>query len=647
MQHLKDTENFLQPDSHSYSRRLPIGAEIQREGGVHFRVWAPDWKEVAIVLQTGAVDEKVPAQTFISLDNEEAGYFSIYVPHATQGMKYSFRLGNNEFLYPDPASRFQPEGPMGPSEIIDPADFTWTDRNWQGVSLEGQIIYEMHIGTFTQQGSWEAAGEELPTLKETGITLLEIMPLAEFAGEFGWGYDGVDLFAPTRLYGRPNDFRSFVDRAHALGIGVILDVVYNHFGPTGNWAPLFAKAYNSQKHKTDWGEAMNYDGENAGSVREFVISNAGYWIDEFHLDGLRIDAVQAIVDDSSEHILAAIAKQVRRSARERKTLVVVENELQDAKLVRSYAEGGYGLDAVWNDDFHHAARVAITGHNEFYHGDYRGTPQELISAIKWGYLYQGQWNERQQRYRGTTAWDIPAARFVTFLQNHDQVANSARGLRAQALTSPGRYRAMTALLMLIPGTPMLFQGQEFAASAPFLYFVDHDFDVAQMVREGRQEFLRQFESLRGPDAELFLIDPCDRRTFELCKLDMSERTSHAEAYALHCDLIRLRREDKVFSAQRGDRIQGAVLGSEAFLLRFFGENGDDRLVLVNLGCDFIWTPIPEPLVAPPLGSDWDILWTSENPLYGGSGTGQLNTKLLRIPGHATLVLKANYELDRA
>jgi maltooligosyltrehalose trehalohydrolase len=427
---------------------------------------------------------------------------------------------------------------------------------------------------------------------------------------------------------------------------VILDVVYNHFGPTGNWAPLFAKAYNSQKHKTDWGDAMNFDGENSGPVREFVICNAGYWIDEFHLDGLRIDAVQAIVDDSSEHVLAALSRQVLLNARGRKTLVIAENDLQDAKLVRGAAEGGYGLDAVWNDDFHHAARVALTGHNEFYYGNYRGFPQELISAIKWGYLYQGQWNVRQEHRRGTPAWDIPSARFIIFLQNHDQVANSARGLRGHALTSPGRYRAMTALLFLAPGTPMLFQGQEFAASNPFLYFVDHEIDLAKLVREGRQEFLRQFESLRGPDAELSLIDPCDRRTFEVCQLDMSERTSHAEAYALHCDLIRLRREDKVFSAQRGDRIEGAVLGPEAFLLRFFGEKGDDRLLFVNLGCDFISSPMAEPLVAPPAGSDWAILWTSENPRYGSSGIGQFNTKLLRIPGHAAFVVAPTVDLGQ-
>jgi maltooligosyltrehalose trehalohydrolase len=270
----------------------------------------------------------------------------------------------------------------------------------------------------------------------------------------------------------------------------------------------------------------------------------------------------------------------------------------------------------------------------------------MISAIKWGYLYQGQWNVRQEHRRGTPAWDIPAARFIIFLQNHDQVANSARGLRGHALTSPGRYRAMTALLLLAPGTPMLFQGQEFAASSPFLYFVDHEIDLAKLVREGRQEFLRQFESLRGPDAELSLIDPCDRRTFELCQLDMSERASHAEAYALHCDLIRLRREDKVFSSQRGDRIEGAVLGPEAFLLRFFGEKGDDRLLFFNLGCDFIWSPMAEPLVAPPTGSDWTILWTSENPCYGGSGTGQFNTKFLRIPGHSAFVVAPTNDLGR-
>jgi len=620
-------------------RRLPIGAEVQPGGGVHFRVWAPDHGQVEVVLQSAGSGAAPTSRPAFPLTAEENGYFSGHVAEAGAGTKYHYRLDGLGSLLPDPASRFQPEGVHGPSEVIDPATYMWQDGGWQGRPLEGQVLYEMHIGTFTSDGTWASAAKELPELASLGITTVEVMPVAEFAGEFGWGYDGVDLFAPTRLYGRPDDFRRFVDQAHAHGMGVILDVVYNHFGPTGNYVELFSKYFQSERHKTDWGGAINFDGRNSGPVREFFIANAGYWIDEYHLDGLRLDAIQAVFDDSSDHIVAAITRRVRQAAGGRKTLVVAENELQQARLAEDPATGGYGLDSLWNDDFHHTLRVAMTGHNEFYYGDYQGTPQEILSAVKWGYLYQGQWNARQKRARGTPAWHLPAPRFVVFLQNHDQVANSALGMRAHALTSPGRYRAATALLLLAPGTPMLFQGQEFAASAPMLYFADHEVDVARLVREGRQEFLRQFESLSGPESEACLADPCDRRTFERCKLDLSERQKHASVYAMHRDLIRLRREDRVFSAQRADLIHGAVLGAEALLLRYFGQAGDDRLVLMNLGRDLVWEPVAEPLAAAPPNAHWGVLWSSEDPRYGGSGTGLLDTRRWRIPGHATMVLR--------
>ncbi len=499
-------------------------------------------------------------------------------------------------------------------------------------------MYEMHLGTFTQEGTFAAATEELPELAALGITLIEVMPVAEFAGRFGWGYDGVDLFAPTRLYGAPDDFRRFVDRAHGEGLAVILDVVYNHLGPTGNYVGQFSEDYFSKKHYTDWGEAINFDGESAGPVREFFISNAGYWVDEFHLDGLRLDAIQSVVDDSAEHVVAAIGCHVRQAGGSRKTIVVAENELQQVCAIRPASEGGWGLDAAWNDDFHHSARVAATGHNEAYYGDYGGTPQELISAVKWGYLYQGQWNVRQERHRGTRALDIAAPKFVTFLQNHDQVANSGAGLRLHAITSPGRYRALTALLLLAPQTPLLFQGQEFASSAPFLYFADHEVDLAKLVREGRQEFLRQFHSLRGPGSPLAMIDPCDPQTFQRCKLDFTERRTHAAHYALHRDLIRLRREDPVFAAQCGERVGGAIIGPEAFLLRFQASD-EDRLLVVNLGRDMIGTPMAEPLVAPPPNTDWRLLWSSEDVHYGGSGTGLFETRTWRVPGHAAMVLR--------
>lgn len=622
------------------TRRIPIGAEAQDGGGVHFRVWAPGRRQVDVVLEPDFGPDPPAEARAIALEPEEAGYWSGLVAEAGVGSRYRFRLDGAAESYPDPASRFQPEGAHGPSEVIDPRTYVWEDAGWQGASLAGQVIYEMHVGTFTPEGTFEAAIGELPELASLGITLIEVMPVAEFVGRFGWGYDGVDLFAPTRLYGLPDDFRRFVDRAHAVGIGVILDVVYNHFGPTGNYLSAYSRDYFSTKHATDWGEALNFDGENSAPVREFFLANAGYWIDEYHLDGLRLDAIHSIVDDSSDPIVAAVTRRVRQAAAGRKTIVIAENERQDARAVRNPADGGWGLDASFNDDFHHAARVAATGHNEFYYGDYQGSPQELVSAVKFGFLYQGQWNARQAGRRGSTAWDVPAERFVVFLQNHDQVANSGLGLRMHDLTSPGRYRALTALLLLSPQTPLLFQGQEFGASSPFLYFADHDVDLAKLVREGRQEFLRQFPRLTGPQSPLAMIDPCDPHTFELSKIDFSQRQTHAKIYALHRDLIQLRREDPVFSSQRSDRIHGAVIGPEAFLLRYFGDDEEDRLVLVNLGRDFTWSPVAEPLAAAPPDMDWKLLWTSDDPRYGGSGAGPLDTRKWRVPGHATNVLRA-------
>ncbi|HWB00355.1 MAG TPA: malto-oligosyltrehalose trehalohydrolase, partial [Pirellulales bacterium] len=595
------------------SRRLPVGAEVQPGGGVHFRVWAPRRRQLQVVFgpEEGGGSEIAPLQ----LAAEGNGYFSGLSAAATIGTRYRFRLDDEPLLYPDPASRLQPEGVHGRSEVVDPGRYRWRDADWQGVSIAGQVIYELHIGTFTPEGTWAAAAEKLHRLVEIGITVIEVMPVAEFHGRFGWGYDGVDLFAPTHLYGTPDAFRAFVDHAHSLGLGVILDVVYNHFGPIGCYVAAFSNDYFSTKHHTPWGQAINFDGDNCAAVREFFVGNAGYWIDEFHVDGLRLDAVQAIEDDSPDHILAAITRRVREAARGRSTIVVAENEYQQAWLAEPVESGGYGLDGMWNDDFHHTARVAMTGHNEYYYNDYHGTPQEMISAVTRGFLYQGQWNVRQQKHRGSPAGRLHGMNFVNFLQNHDQVANSASGLPAHFLTSPGRARAMTAVLLLAPGTPLLFQGQEFAASAPFLFFADFEVEMAELVRTGRQEGLREFRSLTGPDSKTMLADPCDIATFDRCKLDWSQRDRHEHAIALHTDLLRLRRDDTVFASQRADRIAGAVLSSEAYLLRYFGDDGDDRLLLVNMGRDLSFRPPAAPLLAAPRGRTWQLLWSSENPRY--------------------------------
>src|SRR5205085_7998197 len=427
----------------------------------------------------------------------------------------------------------------GPSQVIDPSSFRWSDSNWSGVQREGQVLYEMHIGTFTREGSWKSAANELKELAALGITVIEVMPVAEFPGRFGWGYDGVDLFAPTQLYGEPDDFRRFVDRAHATGLGVILDVVYNHFGPDGCYLREFADHYFTDRHETEWGDPINYDDADSAPVREFIIANAGYWIDEFHLDGLRLDATQNIYDDSSDHILAAITRRAREAAAGRDIIIVAENEPQETRLVRAPEQGGYGMDGLWNDDFHHSAMVALTGRNEAYFTDYLGKAQEFISAVKYGYLYQGQWHKWQKQRRGTPGLDLKPAAFVTFIQNHDQIANTATGERAHKLTSPGRFRAMTALMLLAPGTPMLFMGQEFAASTPFLYFADHEANLAELVRKGRAEFLEQFRSYATPETQAILTNPEAVATFEKCKLDFTERERHKQIYDMHQDLLKL------------------------------------------------------------------------------------------------------------
>jgi maltooligosyltrehalose trehalohydrolase len=609
-------------------RHYPIGAEPQG-GGVHFRVWAPSRRRVEVVLETGVSTE---------LTREPDGYFSGIVSEAAHGTRYRLRLDAGK-CFPDPASRFQPEGPQGASEVVDPSRFRWSDAGWKGVSLRGQVIYELHAGTFTREGTWEAARRQLPELAACGITVIELMPVADFPGRFGWGYDGVGLFAPVAIYGTPDDLRRFVDDAHRAGVGVILDVVYNHVGPDGNYLKEFSPHYFTKLYQNEWGEAINFDGEHAGPVRQFFETNAAYWIEEFHMDGLRLDATQQIFDSSPENIMAAIGRRVREAARGRATIVVSENEPQETRLVRRFDAGGYGLDALWNDDFHHSAIVALTGRNEAYYTDYLGKAQEFISMAKYGYLYQGQRYKWQEKRRGTPAWGLMPAQFVNYIQNHDQVANSGTGERVHRLTAPGRCRAMTALLLLAPGTPMLFQGQEFASSSPFFFFADHSPELAKQVREGRLQFLSQFRSLAAAEMRPALPEPSDPATFERCKLDFSERERHRAWYDLHKDLLRLRREDAVFSAQKAGGLDGAVLSDECLVLRFFGGSAGDRLLIVNWGRDLRLNPAPEPLLAPPQGHQWRLIWSSEDPRYGGAGTPQPESEdNWYIPGHAAVVL---------
>lgn len=615
------------------SRRLPIGAEIVPSGGVHFRLWAPKRRAVEVIFE----DRSIPA---LALQAEQDGYFFGIAPDANAGDRYRFRLDGSDKLYPDPASRFQPDGPHGPSQIVDPSAFHWSDRKWKGIRPDRAVLYEMHVGTFTSEGTWAAAEQKLPILADLGITCLEIMPVADFPGRFGWGYDGVNQFAPTRLYGQPDDFRRFIDRAHALGIAAILDVVYNHLGPDGNYLMEFSPDYFSKKHKTDWGEAINFDGENNWPVREYFVSNARYWIDEFHLDGFRFDATQNIYDDGPRHILADISQEARQAGGDRRIYLVAENEPQQTRVVRPLELGGFGMDALWNDDFHHSAVAALTAHNEAYYSDYLANPQELISAAKWGYLFQGQHSTWQKKRRGTPALDLAPSAFINFIENHDQLANLVRGERTHRMAAACSHRAMTALMLLLPQSPLLFQGQEFNASSIFCYFADHVPDLSKRVRKGRTEFLSQFPRAATPEAVEIIPDPGSLETFERCKLDWADRDGNLPIWQMHRDLLRLRREDPVFSNVRPRGVDGAILGQSAFLIRFFGEAGDDRLLLVNLGRDLTLQPAPEPLLAPPFEKQWSILWTSEDPRYGGSGTAPPETRRgLRVPGHAALVLR--------
>jgi maltooligosyltrehalose trehalohydrolase len=634
-------EDDLLRGGRGFARAYPVGAEVTPDGA-SFRVWAPDHERVSVAIEGDGGD--------VACAREPDGHFSAFVPSARAGDLYRFRLGDGALL-PDPASRSQPHGPHGPSRLVDPTSFVWTDRSWRGVAPESQLLYELHVGTFTREGTFRAAVFDLPRLAKLGITTLELMPVGEFAGEFGWGYDGVALFAPHHAYGEPDDLRAMVDAAHALGLAVILDVVYNHLGPDGNYLPRFSRAYLSSPHAahtTEWGDAINYDGAESPGVREFFVTNAAYWIREFHFDGLRFDATHAIFDESGTHVLAEMTRAARAAAAPRRVYLASESERQRPELVRQY-----GMDAMWNDDVHHTAIAALTGRRDAYYTDHAGTPQELVSAAKWGFLFQGQRYEWQKGRRGAPSLDLPPSAFVAFLENHDQVANGPGGARLPDRTTAGRLRALTAYLLLGPATPLLFQGQELGVRTPFVFFADHRGELAEAVRRGRREFLAQFEELAAPEAQARIDDPADPATFARCKLDRA--SADGAIVALFEDLIALRRSDAVF-ARGSHELAGAVLAPEAFLLRFFarrprgGEHDGhregarwtgegDRLLLVNLGGALERASFAEPLLAPPAEREWHTLWSSEERRYGGPGVRPVETDSgWSIPGHAAVVL---------
>lgn len=600
---------------------LETGREALRPGtfprgdSTRFVLWAPEARRVELVL-AGAHPRELPMEPI------GEGYVAATVP-APPGTRYGFRV-DGEGPWPDPCSRSQPDGPHALSAVVDPALFRWTDAAWPGISMRGQVLYELHIGTFTAEGTFDAAREALPRLAQLGITTLELMPVAEFPGRFNWGYDGVQPFAPFHGYGTPESLARLVDAAHASGLGVLLDVVYNHLGPDGNYLGKFSPHYFTQRYANEWGDALNFDGPQSEGVRRFFIENARYWIEAFHFDGLRLDATQSIHDAGDPHVLAEIAIAAREAAGSRQIVLIGENEPQDVRCLRAISEGGHGLDGLWNDDFHHSARVAASGFHHGYFADYRGTAQELLSAVKHGFLYQGQWYRWQNKRRGTPVTREPAQSFVVFTQNHDQVANTFDGRRPTSLTSAAKDRALTALLLLGPQTPLLFMGQEFGASTPFPFFADHGAALRAAVREGRSDFLAQFPAFGSSQARALIPDPAAIATFESARLRDDERERNVPAVALHRDLLALRREEPLLRLQDRFSIEGAVLCESAFVLRWRGDGlQGDRLLVLNLGPERELTPAPEPLLAPPAGQDWRCAWDSEDPRYGGMGIAPL------------------------
>jgi maltooligosyltrehalose trehalohydrolase len=500
--------------------------------------------------------------------------------------------------------------------VVDPRMFEWTDTQWPGLEAHNQVIYELHIGAATADGTYTSLIDRLAAIKELGVTCIELMPVAEFSGRWGWGYDGVDLFAPFHHYGTPNDLRELIDRAHGIGLGVILDVVYNHVGADGNYLPSFSKSYFATEHGSEWGDTLNYSCE---AVRRFAIDNAAYWIREFHFDGLRLDATQNIHDPRYPTFLATLSTEARAAAGSRKIVISAEDHLQRADLVRPVETGGAGLDHLWNDDFHHASRVASTGTHAGYFCNYRGRAQELLSTLKHGFLFQGQHDAWLKKPRGTSTRGVPASAFVVFTQNHDQIANTLYGRRVNTLTNPSRNRALTALLLLGPQTPLIFMGQEFDSPRLFPYFADYQGTVAEQLWASRKREIRGFDQYATPAAQLQILDPCAPDTFQRAKLLYSETETNQEARQLYRDLLALRRSEQRVVRQIRPGADGAVLSEHALIWRWFDTDGLDRLLLINLGQEGDRRTFAEPLLAPPSGRSWSLHWSSESPLYGGLG----------------------------
>jgi malto-oligosyltrehalose trehalohydrolase len=570
---------------------MPFGAAPAPEGGFRFGLWAPAADRVDVVLDDGA-----PA----ALTRGDDGWFEAVVADAAPGQRYHYAIDGRTPV-PDPASRFQPQGAGGPSELVDPTAHVWADDDWRGRPLEEAVFYELHVGAFSPEGDYDGVARRLDHLAALGVTALELMPLSDCPGARNWGYDGVLPFAPASRYGRPEALKRLVEAAHERALSVFLDVVYNHFGPEGNHLSLYAPGFFTSDHGTPWGEAIDFASPASRPVREYFIHNALYWLEEYHLDGLRLDAVHAIHDASRPDVLEELASRVRgRFAGERLVHLVLENEDNEAHRLERDAEARpIQYAAQWNDDVHHAFHVLLTGEREGYYEDYADRPvHHLGRCLATGFAYQGEASRhRGGRPRGERSGHLPPTAFVAFLQNHDQVGNRAFGERIGALAPPAALRAAEQVLLLSPALPLLFMGEEWGADEPFLYFCDFEGDLADAVRRGRRREFASFAAFRDEAARERIPDPCDPATFErsVLRWEALDREPHRTILAHHRHLLEVRRREIVPrlapnpSAGRFEPLSGRGLRVEWTLA-----DGARLVLLANLSD----APV-EPAGAPP------------------------------------------------
>ena len=548
-------------------------------GGASFRVWAPEHARVEVVI----------GETAWPLARRGDGSFAGVVPGIGPGARYAYRL-DGAGPFPDPASRCQPDGVHGPSQLVDPSRFAWSDRRWRGIARRDLVVYELHVGTFTAAGTFAAAARRLATLRALGVTAIELMPVADCPGARNWGYDGVAPFAPARRYGTPDDLRRLIDDAHRLGLAVLLDVVNNHVGPDGAYLAAFSRYYFSTRHRTPWGAAINLDGRHGDMVRAFFIENALYWLHEYHLDGLRLDATHALIDESPRHFLAELAAHVRRAGRPAalpaasRPLLIAEDHRNMAVMLRPTARGGWGLDAVWADDFHHQMRRALAGDHEGYFADFSGTMRDIAATLQRGWFYRGQRAPSRGARRGTEPTGLAPDQFVICLQNHDQVGNRAFGERLHHQIDAASYRAASALLLTAPEVPLLFMGQEWATRAPFRFFTDHRAALGRLVTEGRRAEFKAFAVFSDPRRRARIPNPQDRATFTRSRLDWRElrAPAHAATWRLYRALLALRRREPLLRAASWRRFRAAALEDWGIALVRRGPGANALVVIAAL-----------------------------------------------------------------